>query len=104
MPHAAPPIHAEPATRLGATLIAWIRRRSLADAQASGEPNAEQRARGAANAVPSWIILVEGWGDEAPFIALVRSQCAPEAMEALGAAGPFDLDIYRHQITVAQAP
>lgn len=47
-------------------------------------------------------ILVEGWGDEAPFIALARSHCAPEAMESLGATGPFDLDIYRHQITVSK--
>ena len=75
----------------------------LADDQASGEANAEQRARGAANAVPRWIILVEGWGDESPFIALARTQLDQEAMERLGAVGSIDLDIYRHQITVADA-
>lgn len=75
----------------------------LADAQASGVSNAEQRARGAANAVPRWIILLEGWADEAPFMDLARSQLAPKVMEPLGAVGPFDLDIYRHQITVADA-
>ena len=72
----------------------------VADAQASGVPNAEQRARGVANAVPRWILLIEGWGDEAPFIDLARVQCGPAVMEALGAVGPFELDIYRHQITV----
>jgi len=71
----------------------------VADAQASGAPNAEQRARGAANTVPRWIVLLEGWGDEAPFIAQARTLLAPAALEALGGIGPFELDIYRHQIT-----
>jgi len=75
----------------------------LADAQASGEPNAEQRARGAANAVPRWILLLEGWGDEQPFIAQARSLLAPAALEAFGGVGPIDLDIYRHQITCVGA-
>jgi hypothetical protein len=73
----------------------------LADTQASGVSNAEQRARGAANAVPRWIILLEGWGDEAAFIALARAQCGSDTMLQLGATGPFELDVYRHQITVA---
>ena len=71
----------------------------VADTRSSGVVNAEQRARGSANAVPRWVLLVEGWGDEAPFIALVRQACDEAAMEALGANGPFELDIYRHQIT-----
>ena len=76
----------------------------VADAQASGVPNAEQRARGVANAVPRWILLVEGWADEAPFTSLVRAQCDSQVMEALDAIGPFELDIYRHQITVDKVP
>jgi hypothetical protein len=75
----------------------------LADDQASGAANAEQRARGTANTVPRWIILLEGWGDEAPFIAMARTQLEPEVMERLGAVGSINLDIYRHQITVCDA-
>lgn len=71
----------------------------MADAEASGQANAEQRARGIANAVPRWIILLEGWGDELPFIALARARFEPEKMQSIGAAGPCELDIYRHQIT-----
>lgn len=71
----------------------------VADEESSGEPNAEQRARGVANAVPRWIILLEGWGDELPFIALARARFEPEKMQSIGAAGPCELDIYRHQIT-----
>ena len=74
----------------------------IADPAASGAPNAEQRARGVANAVPRWIILLEGWGDEAPFVDLARGQLAQPALEAAGAAGPTELDIYRHQITVVR--
>ena len=74
----------------------------VADAQASGIPNAEQRARGVANAVPRWILLIEGWGEEAPFIAEAHGACDQAAMEALGASGPVNLDIYRHQITVGK--
>ena len=75
----------------------------LADTLASGEPNAEQRARGAANAVPRWILLLEGWGDQEPFIAQARALLAPAALESLGGVGPFYLDIYRHQITCVGA-
>lgn len=74
-----------------------------ADAQASGQPNEEQRARGAANAVPRWVLLLEGWGDEQPFVARARSLLAPAALLALGGVGPFDLDVYRHQITCVGA-
>ena len=74
----------------------------VADDEASGVVNAEQRARGTANAVPRWVLMVEGWGDETPFMASVRGACGNSAMEALGAAGPFNLDLYRHQITVGK--
>ena len=49
--------------------------------------------------VPRWVILLEGWGDEPPFMALARAQFEPPAMHAIGAVGAMDLDIYRHQIT-----
>ncbi|HEV7327181.1 MAG TPA: hypothetical protein VGN91_19135 [Bosea sp. (in: a-proteobacteria)] len=70
-----------------------------ADAQASGAATAEQKARGVANTVPRWVLLVEGWGDEAEFVALARDQLAAEALQALGGEGPFSLGLYRHQIT-----
>lgn len=73
----------------------------VADAQASGVPNAEQRARGVTNDVPTWILLIEGWGDEASFANEVQAACVPAALAALGGTGRFELDSYRHQITVS---
>lgn len=70
-----------------------------ADAQASGAATAEQKARGVANAVPRWVVLLEGWGDEAEFVALARDQLSAENLQALGGQGPFSLGLYRHQIT-----
>lgn len=43
-----------------------------ADVEASSVVNAEQRARGTANAIPRWILLVEGWGDRESFEAVCR--------------------------------
>lgn len=73
-----------------------------ADAQASGVATAEQKARGVANAVPRWVLLVEGWGDEAEFVALARDQLSAGELQALGGEGPFSLGLYRHQITRAK--
>lgn len=73
-----------------------------ADGQASGVATAEQKARGVANAVPRWVLLVEGWGDEAEFVALARESLAAEELQALGGEGPFSLGLYRHQITRAK--
>jgi hypothetical protein len=69
------------------------------DAEASGVVNAEQKVRGVANAVPSWVLLLEGWGDEADFITLARSALAADAIGAIGGTGPFSLGLYRHQVT-----
>jgi hypothetical protein len=71
----------------------------VADAEASGVATAEQKARGVKNAVPRWVLLLEGWGDEADFIALARKELAPAALDAVGAEGPYSLGLYRHQIT-----
>lgn len=71
----------------------------LADAEASGVATAEQKARGVANAVPRWVLLVEGWGDEADFVALAKAGLSPGALDAIGGEGPYSLGLYRHQIT-----
>lgn len=71
----------------------------VADAEASGVATAEQKARGVANAVPRWVLLLEGWGDETDFVTLAKAELAAGKLEALGGAGPFDLGLYRHQIT-----
>ena len=71
----------------------------LADAQASGEVTAEQRARGTANAIPRQVLLVEGWGDEALFIPMVRELLSATVLKALHIDDHSVLDIYRLQIT-----
>lgn len=70
----------------------------VADADASAVGNAESRARGVDNAVPRWIVLVEGWGDAAAFAALCRSALAAERLA--GASGPAALGLYQLQATV----
>jgi hypothetical protein len=45
------------------------------------------------------VLLLEGWGDEADFIALARKELAPAALDAVGAEGPYSLGLYRNQIT-----
>ena len=71
----------------------------MADAQASGEVTAEQRARGTANAIPRQVLLVEGWGDEDAFIPMVRELLSASELKALQIDDHAVLDFYRHQIT-----
>jgi len=40
----------------------------IADADASAVDTAERKARGEVNRIPRWILVVEGWGDEARFM------------------------------------
>jgi hypothetical protein len=67
--------------------------------EASGFVNAEQRARGAANEVPSPIVVLEGWADEAPFIASVTAMVARATAADRLAEARLCLGFYRHQIT-----
>lgn len=71
----------------------------VADAEASGVATAEQKARGVANAVPRWVLLLEGWGDEADFVALARAEMAADKLDAIGGTSPYSLGLYKHQIT-----
>jgi hypothetical protein len=72
----------------------------VADRAASGYVNAEQRARGAANAVPPIVVLVEGWADPQPFAAQVGAILGPEALARQGLDGIAQLGIYAHQLTL----
>lgn len=72
----------------------------LADRAASGYVNAEQRARGAANAVSPIVLLVEGWADESSFANLVNNLLAPQALARQGLLGAAKLGIYAHQLTL----
>ena len=67
----------------------------VANAEASSVETAERRARGSATAVPRWIVLVEGWGDEAPFIEIAQ-RFAGDSAFADAAAAP-DWAVYRLQ-------
>lgn len=71
----------------------------VADTDASGVATAEQKARGVANAVPRWVLLLEGWGDEGDFVALAKQELSPAALDAIGGEGPYSLGLYRHQVT-----
>jgi hypothetical protein len=68
----------------------------VADEAASAVETAERRARGGQpNAVPRWIVLVEGWGDADPFLHACRSFVRSGAFD--DAAVAPDLAAYRLQ-------
>ncbi len=71
----------------------------VADPEASGVATAEQKARGVANAVPRWVLLLEGWSDEAGFRTLAKAELAATRFDPLGGRGPYTLGLYRHQVT-----
>lgn len=70
-----------------------------ADRTASGYVNAEQRARGAPNMVPPFVLIVEGWAAEGSFLDLVRSVLSVEACADLGISSDYALEFFRHQLT-----
>lgn len=70
----------------------------IADREASGEKTTEQKARGGTNLVPRHILIVEGWGDEKPFLAAVKRGVA-----ALGVTASGILGFYRLQITLTSS-
>ncbi|GAB5378586.1 MAG: hypothetical protein AcusKO_50480 [Acuticoccus sp.] len=75
----------------------------VADTEASAVDTAERRARGEANVIPTRAILVEGWGDVAPFAALCVETLSAPALATFGARGTVALDTYLLQCTVDTA-
>jgi hypothetical protein len=70
----------------------------VADTVASAVETAEKQARGGApNRVPPWIVLVEGWGDEAPLLAFAEQFARGEAFA--DADAPPEWSVYRLQNT-----
>lgn len=74
----------------------------VADEVASAVETVEKKVRAEKNLVPRWIVLLEGWGDEAPF----RATCEALVQDAMfaDAAEPPVLGIYRLQNARAALP
>jgi len=67
----------------------------VADVAASAVETAERKVRGEKNLIPGWVILVESWGDDAPFLAWCERFAAGDAFAA--ASTPPDWAVYRLQ-------
>jgi len=75
-----------------------------ADDAASGEINAEEKARGARNDVPGRVVMVEGWGDVDDLVRACRTTLAEDTLIKAGAdAGTVRFGVYRLQATVSDA-
>ena len=71
-----------------------------ADTQASAVDTAEQKARAERNRIPRWIIIVEGWGEEAEFSKLCHEALSDDLLASTGVNGPADVGLYQLQMTV----
>ena len=69
----------------------------VADVAASAVKTEEQRVRTEANRIPSWIVVLEGWGDEEPFAKLCGEALSDKVLAGQGASGPADFGLYRLQ-------
>ena len=67
----------------------------VADTAASAIETAEKRARASGTEIPRWIVLVEGWGDSAPFEQAMRAFARDAAFA--DAVAPPDVAVYRLQ-------
>src|SRR5262249_53725190 len=74
----------------------------IANAEASGVETVERKARGEATQVPRWVVLVEGWGDEASFAATCGEALSDAVLAGLGASGPAAVGLYRLQTSRAK--
>ena len=61
----------------------------LADREASAVDSAERKVREDRNIIPTGAILVEGWGDAAPFEDLCERALPTDVLRALGFDGPI---------------
>ncbi len=75
----------------------------IGDTQASAVATAEMKARGEANRIPGWILVVEGWGDEAPFQSLCGEALSGEVLASAHVDGEADFGLYQLQATVSRA-
>lgn len=71
----------------------------VADPEASATETAERQARGGDTLIPRWIVLLEGWGDEAPFESLCREALSDEVLAGTGMCGAAEFGLYRLQAT-----
>ncbi|MGI9302339.1 MAG: hypothetical protein ACR2RB_06475 [Gammaproteobacteria bacterium] len=69
----------------------------VADTEASAVDTVERAARGEKNLIPRWVLLVEGWGDQASFVEVCRSVLSDDALASAGAAGAAELGLYQLQ-------
>ena len=67
----------------------------VADEAASAVETAEKKVRAEANLIPRWIVLIEGWGDEAPFRATCEGLLDGDLFA--DASRPPSFGIYRLQ-------
>ncbi len=75
----------------------------IADTEASAVDTAERQARAEPNRIPRWVLMVEGWADEASFSALCRTALSDDVLIAAGASGPAAAGLYQLQVTIAAA-
>ena len=75
----------------------------VADTALSAVDTAERKARGAPNQVSSWMLLVEGWGDEAAFDAFCQPALADDVLGGIGARVAAEIGLYRLQATITKA-
>lgn len=90
-------IVADVAARPGIAAVHWL----VADRAASGYVNAEQRVRGAPNAVPPYVLICEGWGPAEQVTEALRSVLPVGRAVELG-MHDATLDLYRHEVTVSR--
>ena len=71
-----------------------------ADHDASGYASVEQKARGVANIIPSFALIIEGWGDDQAFMRFVQDSLVNDARRIPFIGAGHSLGFYRHQLTV----
>lgn len=76
----------------------------IANVEASDFDTEERKARTERNQIPRWIVIVEGWGDEAAFVEQCGTILTDETLASTGASGSAEVGIYRLQVTATPIP